>query len=104
MCKKSKTRKFCDSPELLDDIALKDEFKHLLLKQQFTYEMQVNAALASSPYLYDELISLVNGPHQDTAYLSYMKHELNGVTGLYLISSPNHLSWTLVTRATFRWH
>ena len=59
MYKQMRTKQFRDSPERLDEIALKDEFKHLPLEEKFIYEMQSNAALARGPYLHDELISLV---------------------------------------------
>ena len=53
------TKQFRDSPERLNEIALKDEFDHLLLDQKFIYEMKANAALVRGPYLHDKLISLV---------------------------------------------
>ena len=59
MFKQMRTKQFRDSPERLDEIALKDEFEHLPLEQKFIYEMKANAALARGPYLHDELISLI---------------------------------------------
>lgn len=52
-------KQFRDSPDRLDKIALKYEFKHLPRKQKFTYETQSNATLTHCPYLHDELISLI---------------------------------------------